>query len=222
MKSKDCQGDALKQISRFIKSVLDRVIAAIALFIFSPLVLIVAIAIYLRIGRPILFSQPRPGKNSRIFEFYKFRTMSNERDLNGILLPDEQRLTKFGQFLRQTSLDELPQLLNVLKGDMSFVGPRPLIVEYLDRYTPEQARRHEVKPGITGLAQIKGRNAISWEEKFKYDVWYIDHWNLELDLKILFLTIWKVLRREGINTEGYATSQEFRGQLDRLSNQKPS
>jgi lipopolysaccharide/colanic/teichoic acid biosynthesis glycosyltransferase len=220
MKSKDCQGDALKKISRFIKSVLDRAIAAIALFVFSPLVLIVAISIYFRIGRPILFSQPRPGKNGRIFAFFKFRTMSNERDLNGILLPDEQRLTEFGQFLRQTSLDELPQLLNVVKGDMSVVGPRPLIVEYLDRYTPEQARRHEVKPGITGLAQIKGRNAISWEEKFKYDVWYIDHWNLGLDLKILFLTIWKVLRREGINTEGYVTSQEFRGQLDRLNNQK--
>lgn len=204
-------------IQRMMKWSFDRLMAAITLLFFSPFLLAIAIAIYLRIGRPILFSQPRPGQNSCIFTFYKFRTMTNERDVDGNLMPDEQRLTEFGQFLRQSSLDELPQLWNVLKGDMSFVGPRPLIVEYLDRYTPEQARRHRVKPGITGLAQIKGRNAINWEEKFKLDVWYIDHWNLWMDLKILFLTIWKVLRKEGINEEGYTTSQEFRGQLDKLN-----
>jgi lipopolysaccharide/colanic/teichoic acid biosynthesis glycosyltransferase len=206
-------------VQRMIKWSFDRLIAAIALLFFSPFLLLISIAIYLRIGRPILFSQPRPGQNSCIFTFYKFRTMTDERDVDGDLMPDEQRLTEFGQFLRQSSLDELPQLWNVLKGDMSFVGPRPLIVEYLDRYTPEQARRHRVKPGITGLAQIKGRNAINWEEKFKLDVWYIDHWNLWMDLKILFLTIWKVLRKEGINEEGYTTSQEFRGQLDKLNRQ---
>jgi lipopolysaccharide/colanic/teichoic acid biosynthesis glycosyltransferase len=204
-----------------IKWSLDRLMAAIALLLFSPFLLLISISIYLRIGYPILFRQPRPGQNSCIFTFYKFRTMTDERDGNGDLMPDEQRLTEFGQFLRQSSLDELPQLWNVLKGEMSFVGPRPLIVEYLDRYTSEQARRHSVKPGITGLAQIKGRNAINWEEKFKFDVWYIDHWSLLMDLKILFFTIWKVLRKEGINEEGYTTSQEFRGQLDKLNKESP-
>ncbi len=199
--------------SRLIKLVLDRLIAASALLILSPLMLIVAIAIYFHMGNPILFTQTRPGKNARLFTFYKFRTMTNERDAEGNFLSDEKRLTSFGQFLRKSSLDELPQLWNVLKGDMSFVGPRPLLVRYLDRYTPEQARRHDVIPGITGLTQVKGRNSLYWEEKFRLDVWYVDNWSLWLDLKILFLTVFKVLQQEGINQEGYATSEEFKGQL---------
>lgn len=204
-----------KQLQKLIKEVADRLIAAIALLIFSPLLLIIAIAIYIRMGKPIVFSQPRPGKDNRIFTFYKFRTMTDDRDLAGNLLPDEQRLTAFGQFLRRTSLDELPQLWNVLKGDLSLVGPRPLLVKYLDRYTPEQARRHDVKPGITGWVQINGRNALNWEEKFKLDIWYVDHWSLWLDLQILFLTIGKVLQQEGINQEGYVTAEEFKGKIDK-------
>lgn len=200
--------------SRLVKSMMDKVVAGTVLLILSPVMLIVAIAIYTRIGSPILFTQPRPGKDGSIFTFYKFRTMTDDRNSDGNLLPDEQRLTPLGQFLRKTSLDELPQLWNVLKGDMSLVGPRPLLVKYLDRYTPDQARRHEVKPGITGLAQVKGRNAISWEEKFNLDVWYVDHWNLWLDLQILFQTISKVWQQEGINQEGYTTSEEFIGQQE--------
>ncbi len=199
--------------SRFIKYLFDRIIAAIALLVFSPVLIFTGIAIYFRMGHPIVFTQARPGKNSEIFKFYKFRTMTDERDSSGNSLPDEKRLTAFGQFLRKTSLDELPQLWNVLKGDMSFVGPRPLIVKYLDRYTPEQARRHDVLPGITGLAQVKGRNAISWEDKFKLDVWYVDNWSVWLDLKILLMTVLKVVQQDGINQQGYATSEEFKGQL---------
>jgi lipopolysaccharide/colanic/teichoic acid biosynthesis glycosyltransferase len=199
--------------SRAIKYLCDRIIAAIALIVFSPVLIATGIAIYFRMGSPVVFTQARPGKNSRIFQFYKFRTMTDERDSSGNLLPDEKRLTSFGQFLRKTSLDELPQLWNVLKGDMSFVGPRPLIVKYLERYTPEQARRHDVLPGITGLAQVKGRNAISWEDKFKLDVWYVDNWSVWLDLKILLMTVLKVVQQDGINQEGYATSEEFKGQL---------
>ncbi|MBR8839656.1 MAG: sugar transferase [Stigonema ocellatum SAG 48.90 = DSM 106950] len=200
--------------SRFIKFALDRVVAAIALLVFSPVLLLVAIALYFRMGSPILFIQPRPGKDARIFNFYKFRTMTDERDSDGKLLPDDQRLTALGEFLRKTSLDELPQLWNVLKGDMSFVGPRPLLVRYLERYTPEQARRHEVKPGITGWAQVNGRRKLDrcWEEKFKLDVWYVDNWSLRLDLKILYLTVLQVLQREGVTQEGHATSEEFKGQ----------
>lgn len=205
-----------RKLQRLIKWIMDRLVSAIALIIFSPLMLITTIAIYARMGSPILFTQPRPGKDGCIFTFYKFRTMTDERDADGNLLSDEQRLTTFGQFLRETSLDELPQLWNVLKGDMSLVGPRPLIVDYLDRYTSEQARRHEVKPGITGLAQIKGRNSINWEEKLQLDVWYIDNWSLQMDLNILFLTVFKVLQQEGINQEGYATSEEFKGQLKNI------
>lgn len=197
-----------------MKSILDKVCAAIALLVFSPVMLMVAIAIYLRMGGPIFFCQPRPGKNGRVFNFYKFRTMTSDCDANGDLLPDEQRLIPLGQFLRKTSLDELPQLLNVLKGDMSFVGPRPLLVRYLDRYTPEQARRHDVMPGITGWAQVNGRNSIGWDAKFKLDVSYVDNWTLWFDLKILFLTVLKVLKRDGITQEGYTTSAEFRGLLD--------
>lgn len=197
--------------SKLLKIVLDIIVAAIALLLFSPLLLVVAIAIYITMGKPIIFSQPRPGQYGCIFTFYKFRTMTDKRDSDGKLLPDEQRLTAFGQFLRQTSLDELPQLWNILKGDMSLIGPRPLLVSYLDRYSPEQARRHQVKPGITGWAQVNGRNAISWQEKFNYDVWYVDNWSLWLDLKIVLLTVLKVLQREGINQPGRATMEEFKG-----------
>ncbi|MGL5060281.1 MAG: sugar transferase, partial [Microcoleus sp.] len=163
-----------QKVSRSLKWLLDRVFAAIALVAFAPVMLMVAIAIYVRMGGSIFFCQPRPGKNGRVFNFYKFRTMTSDCDADGNLLPDEQRLIPLGQFLRKTSLDELPQLLNVLKGDMSFVGPRPLLVRYLDRYTPEQARRHDVMPGITGWAQVNGRNSISWDAKFKLDVSYVD------------------------------------------------
>ncbi|MBD1924880.1 sugar transferase [Trichocoleus sp. FACHB-90] len=211
MKVKASSINYFTKSSRLVKLMLDRFVAAIALLLFSPLLIIIAIAIYTRMGRPIFFIQPRPGKNGRIFSFYKFCTMTNECDDSGNLLPDVQRLTSVGRFLRQTSLDELPQLWNVLKGDMSFVGPRPLLVAYLDRYSPEQARRHEVKPGITGWAQVNGRNTLSWEEKFKFDVWYVDHWNLWLDLKILFLTLVKVFKREGISHPNHATMSEFQG-----------
>jgi lipopolysaccharide/colanic/teichoic acid biosynthesis glycosyltransferase len=201
----------LNPFTKVIKLVSDRLVAMIALIVFSPLLLLIAIAIYTQMGSPILYSPERAGKEGCSFTFYKFRTMSNECDSNGNLLPDEQRLTTVGKFLRQTSLDELPQLWNVLIGDMSFVGPRPLHVRYLPRYNPEQARRHAVKPGITGWAQINGRNGISWEEKFQLDVWYVDHWSLWLDLKILLLTIWKVLKREGISQDGYVAMEEFQG-----------
>jgi lipopolysaccharide/colanic/teichoic acid biosynthesis glycosyltransferase len=203
-----------KKVSSLVKWVLDRLCAAIALLVFSPVILVVAIAIYVRMGGQIFFCQPRPGKNGRVFNFYKFRTMTSDCDADGNLLPDEQRLIPLGQFLRKTSLDELPQLLNVLKGDMSFVGPRPLLVRYLDRYSPEQARRHDVMPGITGWAQVNGRNSISWDAKFKLDVSYVDNWSLWFDLKILFLTVLKVVKRDGINQEGYATAEEFRGMVE--------
>ncbi|MBW4619071.1 MAG: sugar transferase [Cyanosarcina radialis HA8281-LM2] len=211
MKIKTHRADSVTSFSRLLKSVLDKLVAAIALVIFSPIILVLAIAIYTRMGSPIVFTQPRPGKNGRIFTFYKFRTMTDERDARGNFLSDEERLTALGEFLRRTSLDELPQLGNVLKGDMSFVGPRPLMVEYLPRYNAQQARRHEVTPGITGWAQINGRNEIDWPEKFKLDVWYVDNWSLWLDLKILFLTFWKVVRREGINQSGHATVEDFMG-----------
>ena len=201
----------VKRISRLVKSVCDRLFAAIALVLFSPFILFVTIVISLRMGTPIVFTQPRPGKDGKIFTFYKFRTMTNDRDADGNLLSDEERLTAIGQFLRKTSLDELPQLLNVLKGDMSFVGPRPLMVEYLERYSPEQARRHDVMPGITGWAQINGRNTISWQEKFKLDVWYVNNWSLWLDLKILFLTVSKVVRKEGISQANHVTVEDFMG-----------
>ncbi|NDJ17887.1 sugar transferase [Myxacorys almedinensis] len=199
------------QLQQGLKTVLDRGIAAIALILLSPLISTVALAVYLQMGSPIVFAQPRGGKDGRIFTFYKFRTMTNERDAEGTLLPDAQRLTKLGRLLRQTSLDELPQLWNVLKGEMSIVGPRPFIASYLDLYTPDQARRHEVKPGITGWAIINGRNTISWEEKFGLDIWYIDHWSLGLDLKILALTVVKVLKREGVDQNQSTTMSYFQG-----------
>ena len=203
----------MSEMKKLIKWLIDRLMAAIAMIVLSPLILLVVIAVAIKMGRPVIFSQDRPGKNNRIFKFYKFRTMTDARDQDGQLLPDRVRITPFGQWLRQTSLDELPQLWNVLKGDMSFIGPRPLMVMYLERYSPQQARRHEVLPGITGLAQINGRNAISWSEKFKLDVWYIDNWSLWLDLKILLLTVGKVIQKDGINQEGYATAEEFKGSL---------
>ncbi|MGB9792451.1 MAG: sugar transferase [Thermacetogeniaceae bacterium] len=165
---------------------------------------------------PVLFRQVRPGLHGKPFVIYKFRTMRKAYDEEWRPLPDEQRLTRLGKWLRSTSLDELPELLNVLKGEMSLVGPRPLLMEYLDRYTPEQARRHEVKPGITGWAQVNGRNAISWEEKFRLDVWYVDNWSLWLDLKIILITLWKVLKREGISASGHATMPVFRGQGEEI------
>ncbi|MFN3691371.1 MAG: sugar transferase [Fervidobacterium sp.] len=197
--------------SRLLKRIFDIIIAVVGLIVFSPVMLIVSILIIKKMGSPVLFRQLRPGLNGKPFVLYKFRTMTDERDEKGRLLPDEKRLTPLGKFLREHSIDELPQLFNVLKGDMSIVGPRPLLIEYLDRYTPEQARRHEVKPGITGWAQINGRNTLTWEEKFEFDVWYVDNWDLILDLKIIILTIWNVLKKEGISAEGHVTMPEFRG-----------
>lgn len=175
------------------------------------LVVVLTIAVRVKHGSPAFFRQPRPGYKGRMFKLIKFRTMTNARDIQGALLPDAQRLTRFGTWLRATSLDELPELINVLKGEMSLVGPRPLLVQYLKRYSPEQARRHEVRPGITGWAQVNGRNAISWEEKFRLDVWYVDHQTLWLDVKILALTLIKVARREGISAHDEATMPEFLG-----------
>jgi len=182
-----------------------------AVIILLPLYAIIACGVRIFIGSPILFSQNRPGLGGRAFILYKFRTMTQTRDEKGALLLDADRLTRFGRFLRATSVDELPELWNVLRGDMSLVGPRPLLLEYIPLYTKEQNRRHEVRPGITGWAQVNGRNAICWEEKFKLDVWYVDHQSFWLDMKILFLTIIKVLKREGINQEGQATMEPFRG-----------
>jgi len=197
--------------SQAIKRVVDIVGASVGIILLAPVMLAVALLVLLTMGRPVLFRQQRPGLRGKPFTLYKFRTMRDARSASGELLPDELRLTTFGKWLRSTSLDELPELFNVLKGEMSLVGPRPLLMEYLPRYSPDQARRHEVKPGITGWAQVNGRNALTWEEKFRMDVWYVDHWNLWLDMKILLLTIWKVLKREGISAEGSATMPVFTG-----------
>ncbi|GIW60953.1 MAG: sugar transferase [Patescibacteria group bacterium] len=202
-----------------LKRLLDLLGASFGLVAFGPLMLYLAFRVWREMGSPVLFRQVRPGLHGKPFVMYKFRTMTEERDAEGRLLPDEKRLTPFGAWLRSWSLDELPELFNVLKGDMSLVGPRPLLMEYLDRYTPEQFRRHEVKPGITGWAQINGRNAISWEEKFKLDVWYVDNWSIWLDMKIIALTIWKVIKREGINQPGYATVKYFYGSKAQEENQ---
>jgi len=177
----------------------------------SPLMACIAILVRAELGRPVIFKQVRPGICFKPFTIFKLRTMINACDAKGYLLPEAERLTRFGKWLRSTSLDELPELWNVLKGDMSLVGPRPLLMQYLDRYTPEQARRHEVKPGITGWAQVNGRNAITWEEKFALDVWYVDNCSLLLDLKIILLTIIKVIKRQGISADGEATMPEFMG-----------
>ncbi len=196
---------------RILKPASDRLLAAVGLVVLSPVLAVLACMIRLRMGGPVVFKQVRIGLNDQPFGFRKFRTMTQARDTRGNLLPDEQRLTRFGSFLRSGSLDELPQLWNVLKGDMSLIGPRPLLTEYLPRYSAEQRRRHLVKPGITGWAQVRGRNAISWKEKFELDVWYVDHYGLRLDLEILWLTFAAVLKRDGISREGHATSPPFLG-----------
>ena len=193
------------------KRLFDLALAIPGIIVALPILLIVGFAIVLVEGSPVLFLQPRPGRNGRIFTLIKFRSMRNAFDRQGHPLPDEQRLSGLGHFLRATSLDELPEMINVLKGEISLVGPRPLLVKYLDLYSPEQSRRHTVQPGITGWAQVNGRNALTWEDKFKLDVWYVDHWSLRLDIKIILLTVWKVIKRDGINGPGQATNEEFKG-----------
>lgn len=191
------------------KRLFDLLLSLIAIIILSPLYVCIGILVRLLLGAPILFIQQRPGKNEKIFKLYKFRSMTDRKDTEGKLLPDEERLTKFGKFLRASSLDELPELINILKGDMSIVGPRPLLVQYLDRYNSFQKRRHAVRPGITGLAQVNGRNALSWKKKFQYDVWYVDHVSLFLDIKIILQTIKVVLSHSNISSETSATMEEF-------------
>lgn len=194
-----------------MKRAFDLLVAILALLLLAPLLLVLVLLVRINLGSPILFRQQRAGLHGKPLLIYKFRTMTETRDAEGNLLPDEARLTRFGKFLRATSLDELPELLNVLKGEMSLVGPRPLLLKYLGRYSPEQMRRHEVRPGITGWAQVNGRNALTWGQKFSLDVWYVDHQSFHLDLKILTLTAYKLVRREGINQPGQATAEEFTG-----------
>ena len=194
-----------------MKRLFDSIVALTALLILLPVIIVVAVLIRFKLGSPILFTQERPGLNGKVFKMMKFRTMLDGKDKYGNLLPDNERMTKFGAFLRSTSLDELPGLFNVLKGDMSLVGPRPLLVQYLPLYSAEQARRHNVRPGITGWAQVNGRNAISWDQKFKLDVWYVDNQSFLLDLKILLLTVKKVFVREGISADGHVTIEPFKG-----------
>ena len=202
----------MKQRAGFLlKRLFDILVSLAGLIILSPLLLLLALLVRINLGSPIFFRQERPGYHEKIFRLYKFRSMKDAFDRNGNELPDEERLSKFGKLLRASSLDELPELFNVLKGEMSLVGPRPLLVKYLPLYNAEQHRRHDVLPGITGWAQVNGRNAISWEEKFRLDVWYVDHWTPWLDLKILFMTVKKVFIREGISAENRATMEEFRG-----------
>lgn len=196
----------------FFKRVFDFILSLTAIIILSPvLLLLTVIGAFLMGGNPF-FTQERPGKDGKIFKLVKFKSMNNKRDERGELLPDEKRLTSYGQFIRNTSLDELPELINILKGDMAIVGPRPLLVRYLTRYSKTQARRHEVRPGLTGLAQVNGRNAISWEDKFRYDVEYVDNLSLMLDIKIILMTVLKVVKRDGISSESSATMEEFMGQ----------
>jgi len=194
-----------------MKRLFDFLISLLALCLLLPVILVVAVLIHFKLGSPILFTQNRPGLNGQVFKMMKFRTMLDGTDINGNLLPDDQRMTKFGSFLRSASLDELPGLLNVLSGDMSLVGPRPLLVEYLPLYNKEQATRHNVRPGITGWAQVNGRNAISWDDKFKFDVWYVNNQSFWLDFKILLLTVKKVFVREGISADGHVTIEKFKG-----------
>lgn len=197
--------------SLLLKRMLDVSVAGVGLLVAMPVIAVVALLVWRKMGSPVLFRQPRPGLHAQPFTLLKFRTMTQATGSDGKPLPDEQRLTPFGRFLRQTSLDELPQLFNVLKGEMSLVGPRPLLMEYLPRYSPAQAQRHEVKPGITGWAQVNGRNALTWEEKFALDTWYVEHWSNGLDIRILWRTLLMVLKRKGISDEGTATMTEFQG-----------
>ena len=196
---------------KYFKRAMDFALSLMAILVLMPVFLVVAVFVRIKLGGPVLFSQERPGRNEKIFKLYKFRTMTNERDSEGKLLPDEVRLTKFGRILRSTSLDELPELFNILKGDMSIIGPRPLLVRYLPRYNTEQKRRHEVRPGLSGLAQVNGRNAISWEDKFKYDVEYVENVTFLGDWKIIWKTVCNVIKREGISSETSATMEEFMG-----------
>ena len=200
---------------KWIKRPIDAFLSTGALIVFSPILIVTAVLVRIRLGSPIFFTQDRPGKNEKIFKLYKFRTMTDAVDEDGNLLPDEQRLPAFGKKLRSTSLDELPELFNIIKGDMSIVGPRPLLVRYLPRYNKHQARRHEVRPGFTGLAQVNGRNAISWEEKFDWDVKYVDHISFLGDCKIILDTVWTVVKKEGINSNTSATMEEFMGSREK-------
>ncbi|MGN1352117.1 MAG: sugar transferase [Clostridia bacterium] len=197
--------------AKYIKRMLDFILSLIALIVLSPLMIIIGILVRIKLGKPVIFKQKRPGKNEKIFTLYKFRTMTDEKDEQGNLLADEKRLTKFGKFLRSTSLDELPELWNILKGEMAIVGPRPLLVEYLPLYNEEQKHRHDIKPGLTGLAQISGRNAIQWEEKFKEDIEYVNNITFIQDTKIILKTFIKVFKKDGINQEGNATIRKFEG-----------
>lgn len=196
-----------------VKIILDRLFAVIGLIFALPVLGVIAVAILVSLGSPVIFRQRRPGRKARPITLVKFRTMKETKGPDGELLPDSDRLTPFGKFLRGTSLDEIPQLWNVLRGDLSFVGPRPLLMQYLERYTPDQARRHDVLPGITGWAQVKGRNALTWDEKFSFDTWYVDNWSLALDLRILGLTLQRLIDRRGISKKGHATMPEFTGNV---------
>jgi len=198
-----------------IKRIFDIIFALIAVVLLFPVFLVVSIVIVISDGFPVFFTQIRPGKNSVPFKLHKFRSMKKARDQKIELSTDDERITKFGNFLRRTSIDELPELFNILEGKMSIVGPRPLLMQYLERYSDEQARRHEVLPGITGWAQINGRNTISWEEKFRLDIWYVDHWTFCLDIKIILLTVWKVIKGEGVSQPGRATMDEFMGNTEK-------
>ena len=198
-------------IYKYIKRILDIISSLLAIIILSPLLAVTAVLVKTKLGSPVLFKQERPGKDEKIFTLMKFRTMTDECDENGELLPDEVRLTKFGKFLRSTSIDELPELFNILKGDMSVIGPRPLLVEYIPRYNEHQHRRHEVRPGLSGWAQVNGRNTVSWEDKFDMDVHYVDNYSFAMDVKILFMTVLNVLKKEGISSETSATMEVFMG-----------
>ena len=194
-----------------IRRLIDILLSTLIVVVTLPILIIITILIRINLGTPVIFKQNRPGLKGKIFTFYKFRTMTDKRDSNGILLPDKDRITPLGYFLRKTSLDELPSLFNVFKGDMSIIGPRPLLVEYLELYSPKQARRHEVKPGITGWAQVNGRNAISWNKKFELDLWYVKNHSFIVDLKIIMLTVFKVIKRDGISHSGHVSMEKFRG-----------